>query len=203
MIVRKGQARRNGYDDGRESIHLSDTGGLSQFGVHLETLPPGGLTSERHWHTAEDEFLYVLEGQATVIDGDGAHLLGPGGAAAWRQGDPNAHHVANRSAAPLRYIIVGSRVAGDVCHYPDSGSRQVNGDTTWQVLTDAGLVSKSKDAQRRQCHLEAEVFDLMTTWIERYRRQAEARFDRLDAVLAQLNARDTARRPTTRRGAAS
>ena len=72
-----------------------------------------------------------------------------------------------------------------------------------RVLTDAGLVSKSKDAQRRQCHLEAEVFDLMTTWIERYRRQAEARFDRLDAVLAQLNARDTARRPTTRRGAAS
>lgn len=149
MIVRKGHARRNSYDDGRESIHLSDTGGLSQFGVHLETLPPGGLTSERHWHTAEDEFLYVLEGQATVIDGDGAHLLGPGGAAAWRQGDPNAHHVANRSAAPLRYIIVGSRVAGDVCHYPDSGSRQVNGDTTWQVLTDAGRVLRSGDLPPR------------------------------------------------------
>ena len=56
-----------------------------------------------------------------------------------------------------------------------------------KVLTDAGLVSQSKDAQRRPCHLEAEVFDLMTKWIERYRREAEARYQRLDAVLAQMN----------------
>src|SRR5215216_4321198 len=55
-----------------------------------------------------------------------------------------------------------------------------------KVLTDAGLVSQRKDAQRRPCHLEAEVFDLMTKWIERYRRQAQARYDRLDAVLAEL-----------------
>jgi DNA-binding transcriptional ArsR family regulator len=55
-----------------------------------------------------------------------------------------------------------------------------------RVLEDAGLVSRSRDAQRRPCHLEAEVFDLMTKWIERYRRQAEERFGRLDAVLAEL-----------------
>jgi DNA-binding transcriptional ArsR family regulator len=55
-----------------------------------------------------------------------------------------------------------------------------------RVLTDAGLVSQSKDAQRRPCHLEAKVFDLMTKWIERYRRQAEARYERLDAVLAEM-----------------
>src|SRR5213080_5598884 len=55
-----------------------------------------------------------------------------------------------------------------------------------KVLTDAGLVSQSKDAQRRPCHLEAEVFDLMTKWIERYRREAEERFERLDAVLARM-----------------
>lgn len=56
-----------------------------------------------------------------------------------------------------------------------------------KVLTDAGLVSQSRDAQRRPCHLEAEVFDLMTKWIERYRRQAQERYERLDAVLAQMN----------------
>ncbi len=55
-----------------------------------------------------------------------------------------------------------------------------------KVLADAGLVSRSRDAQRRPCHLEAAVFDLMTKWIERYRQQAEERYQRLDAVLAEM-----------------
>ena len=55
-----------------------------------------------------------------------------------------------------------------------------------KVLSDAGLVSQTKDAQRRPCHLEAEVFDLMTKWIERYRQQAQERYERLDAVLAEM-----------------
>ncbi len=59
-----------------------------------------------------------------------------------------------------------------------------------KVLEEAGLVSKARQAQRRPVHLEAEVFDLMTAWIERYRRQAEERYSRLDAVLADLNASD-------------
>lgn len=71
-----------------------------------------------------------------------------------------------------------------------------------KVLGAAGLVTRSKDAQRRPCHLEAEVFDLMTKWIERYRRQAEERFRRLDAVLAEMNEMDEQRNPRPR-GAAS
>ena len=59
-----------------------------------------------------------------------------------------------------------------------------------KVLTDAGLVSQSKDAQRRPCHLEADVFDLMTKWIARYRQQAQARYERLDAVLAEMRGND-------------
>lgn len=69
-----------------------------------------------------------------------------------------------------------------------------------KVLADAGLVSQRRDAQRRPCHLEAEVFDLMTTWIERYRQQAEERFRRLDAVLATM---DDDEHSTYQRGAAS
>ena len=69
-----------------------------------------------------------------------------------------------------------------------------------KVLEDAGLVSRRHDAQRRPRHLEAEVFDLMTAWIERYRRQAEERYRRLDAVLAAM---DDDRETTTRKGAAS
>jgi DNA-binding transcriptional ArsR family regulator len=72
-----------------------------------------------------------------------------------------------------------------------------------KVLEEAGLVSRSRDAQRRPCHLEAEVFDLMTKWIERYRRQAEERFRRLDAVLADLENLDTTPRPTERKETAS
>ena len=73
-----------------------------------------------------------------------------------------------------------------------------------KVLTDAGLVSQSRDAQRRPCHLEAEVFDLMTKWIDRYRQQAQERYERLDAVLAEMQGDE---QPTHRRkpqqGAAS
>lgn len=71
-----------------------------------------------------------------------------------------------------------------------------------KVLADAGLITQSKDAQRRPCHLEAEVFDLMTKWIDRYRRQAEERYDRLDAVLADMqNNRNNSR--TRKQGEAS
>jgi DNA-binding transcriptional ArsR family regulator len=72
-----------------------------------------------------------------------------------------------------------------------------------KVLTDAGLLSQSKDAQRRPCHLEAEVFDMMTRWIERYRRQAQERYERLDTVLAEMRSDE---QPTTHhreQGAAS
>ncbi len=72
-----------------------------------------------------------------------------------------------------------------------------------KVLSDAGLVSQRKDAQRRPCHLEAEVFDLMTTWIERYRRQAQERYERLDAVLADLAEGGPHEHPRPQQGAAS
>jgi DNA-binding transcriptional ArsR family regulator len=68
-----------------------------------------------------------------------------------------------------------------------------------KVLEEAGLVSRTRQAQRRPVHLEAEVFDLMTKWIERYRRQAEERYRRLDDVLAAMDADQT--RPDTERGA--
>ena len=72
-----------------------------------------------------------------------------------------------------------------------------------KVLTDAGLVSQSKDAQRRPCHLEAEVFDLMSKWIERYRQQAQERYERLDAVLAETRGDERPNRSRVQQGAAS
>ena len=72
-----------------------------------------------------------------------------------------------------------------------------------KVLEDAGLVSRSREAQRRPVHLEAEVFDLMTKWIERYRQRAEERFGRLDAVLAEMNERTDEKTETPMEGSAS
>jgi DNA-binding transcriptional ArsR family regulator len=72
-----------------------------------------------------------------------------------------------------------------------------------KVLEEARIVTRSRDAQRRPVHLEAEVFDLMTKWIERYRREAEQRYRRLDAVLAAMNEQDETRGTRPEKGTAS
>jgi DNA-binding transcriptional ArsR family regulator len=81
-------------------------------------------------------------------------------------------------------LAVGDATVGELADPYDVSIQAVSKHI--KVLGDAGLVSQSKEAQRRPCHLEAEVFDLMTKWIERYRQEAEARYDRLDAVLAEM-----------------
>ena len=99
-------------------------------------------------------------------------------------------------------LAVGDATVGELANPYDVSLQAVSKHI--RVLTDAGLVSQSKDAQRRPCHLEAEVFDLMTKWIERYRQQAQERYDRLDAVLAEMRSEE---RPTNHKhpqqGAAS
>ncbi len=82
----------------------------------------------------------------------------------------------------LARLAVGDATVGELANPYDVSVQAVSKHI--KVLADAGLVSQSKDAQRRPCHLEADVFDLMTKWIERYRQQAQERFERLDDVLA-------------------
>ena len=82
-------------------------------------------------------------------------------------------------------LAVGDSTVGELAAPYDVSLQAIS--KHLQVLEGAGLVTRSKDAQRRPVHLEAEVFDLMTKWIERYRRQAEERYRRLDAVLAELD----------------
>lgn len=156
MKVDPSQAPVSGTD-GQSSLGLSVAGGLTQFGAYVDTLQPGAWSSHRHWHDSEDEFLFVLDGTVTLRNDQGLQDLGPGDAVCWRHGDPNAHHLTNRGAAPCRYLIVGSRVAGDVCHYPDDGSRQVNGATTWQVVAADGTVLRGGD-------LPPELLNLPPVW---------------------------------------
>ncbi|HEX5354019.1 MAG TPA: cupin domain-containing protein [Rhodanobacteraceae bacterium] len=104
----------------RKRRRLGDAGGLTDFGVNLLELPPGAWSSQRHWHSAEDEFVWVLEGQVILIDGAGEHILHAGDCAAFPKGDPNGHHLVNRSDSPVRCLETGSRKPDeDDCNYPD------------------------------------------------------------------------------------
>src|SRR5215213_7221116 len=98
-------------------------------------------------------------------------------------------------------LAVGDATVGELADPYDVSVQAVSKHV--KVLTDAGLVSQTKDAQRRPCHLEAEVFDLMTKWIERYRQQAQERYERLDAVLADIRGEGRPANPHREQGAAS
>ena len=98
-------------------------------------------------------------------------------------------------------LAVGDATVGELADPYDVSIQAVSKHI--KVLASAGLVSQTKDAQRRPCHLEAEVFDLMTKWIERYRQQAQERYERLDALLAEMRDHRPSNRPNQQQGAAS
>jgi uncharacterized cupin superfamily protein len=99
---------------------VGDAAGLSDFGVNLTHLPPGAWSSQRHWHTAEDEFVFVISGELTLITDDGEEILRAGDCAGFPKNQPNAHHLVNRSGAMAVYLEIGTRAdAVDACHYPD------------------------------------------------------------------------------------
>ena len=98
---------------------LGDALGLTQFGVNLRRLGPGAWSAQRHWHTHEDEFVYVLEGEVTLVTDAGEQLLRPGMAAGFKAGVADGHHLVNRTARPAIYLEVGSRSLDDDVHYPD------------------------------------------------------------------------------------
>ena len=97
---------------------LGQVAGLTQFGVRLERLPPGSRSSHRHWHTTEDEFVYVLAGEVVLVE-DTETLLRSGDAAGWAAGSAVAHCLDNRSNGDVVLLIVGTRAAHGTVHYPD------------------------------------------------------------------------------------
>ena len=94
--------------------------GLTQFGVNLVTLQPGAWSSQRHWHTAEDEFVFMVAGEAVLIEDGGETPLRAGDAASFAHGVANGHHLVNRSATDAVFLAIGPDLpALDECHYPD------------------------------------------------------------------------------------
>lgn len=103
----------------RTRTRLGDAAGLTQFGVNLLHLPPGAWSSQRHWHTASDEFVYVLSGEVTLVSDAAEEILYAGDAAAFPAGDPNGHCLRNNSPRDATVLEIGSRVPGDVGCYND------------------------------------------------------------------------------------
>lgn len=97
---------------------LSDPGGLTQFGAFLEELPPGSRSGHRHWHEAEDEMIWMIAGEVVLVE-DGETILRAGDVAAWPAGRPVGRRLDNRSDAPARYLVIGTRAARDRIHYSD------------------------------------------------------------------------------------
>jgi uncharacterized cupin superfamily protein len=115
---------------GRTRRRLGDAGKLQAFGVNLMTLPPGKWSSLRHWHSHEDEFVYVLEGELTLVENDGETLLRAGECAVFPQGSGNGHHLRNHASTAAVYLEVGSRHPEDLT-----------------TCSDVDLMSSNRDGQ--------------------------------------------------------
>jgi uncharacterized cupin superfamily protein len=103
----------------REKRALGDALGLTKIGVNLTTLPPGKESSMRHWHTREDELVFVVEGEVVLVTDEGEQTLRAGMCAGFPAGAKNGHQVVNRSDRPARYLEISNRDAEDTAEYPD------------------------------------------------------------------------------------
>lgn len=105
--------------EGREKSALGNAGGLTQFGVNLTRLKPGAVSALRHWHEQEDEFVYILEGEVTLVENEGESILLAGDAAAFKAGIANGHRLVNKSGRDVLYLEIGTRAREERAHYPD------------------------------------------------------------------------------------
>ena len=104
---------------GRFRKRLGNEGGLTKFGVNVCRIEPGSGSSIRHWHHNEDEFVFMLSGEAVLIENEGETVLKPGDAAAFKAGVANGHCLVNRGTIDAVFLEVGTRADTDIAEYPD------------------------------------------------------------------------------------
>ncbi len=105
--------------EGRTKRVLGDLFGLTNFGVNIVHMVPGARSALRHAHTRQDEFIYVIEGEPTLVTDAGSTLLKPGMCAGFKAGTGDAHHLINRSPRDVVYLEIGDRSPGDEVSYPE------------------------------------------------------------------------------------
>jgi uncharacterized cupin superfamily protein len=123
---------------GRHKTALGNAVGLTQFGVNLTRLEPGAASALRHWHENEDEFVYVLEGEITLIEDDGETLLKPGDCAGFKASVANGHCLVNRSGRDVLYLEIGTRAPRENAHYPDHDLKFERDETSLRILHKSG-----------------------------------------------------------------
>lgn len=124
--------------DKRIKRALTEALGLTQFGVNLTTLEPGGTSALRHWHAKEDECIYLLEGELVLITDAGECVLKPGMAAGFPAGEANGHQLVNRSTQPATYLEIGTRSKDEDTTYPDVDLRAEKRDGRYRFLRKSG-----------------------------------------------------------------
>lgn len=119
---------------GRVKRALGDHFGVKNFGVNLTRLAPGSMSALRHAHTRQDEFVYALEGEATLVTDAGETTLRPGMCAGFRAGSGDGHHIVNRGTSDFVYLEIGDRTPGDGASYPDDDlALSMGEDGQWRV----------------------------------------------------------------------
>jgi uncharacterized cupin superfamily protein len=104
---------------GRSSLRLGQAGGLTQFGVNIVILQPGAVSSLRHWHRSEDEFVMILDGECVLVQDGGETVMHPGDCASFPAGDPDGHCFRNRTDREVRFLVVGTKAPSEVATYSD------------------------------------------------------------------------------------
>jgi uncharacterized cupin superfamily protein len=104
---------------GRSKKRLGDAAGVRNFGVNLVRLGPGSWSALRHWHVKQDEFIYVLEGEVTLVTNAGQQILKVGMAAGFPAGEADGHHLINHSNSVAIYLEIGDRTPEEEINYPD------------------------------------------------------------------------------------
>jgi uncharacterized cupin superfamily protein len=123
---------------GREKRALGDVFGLTRFGVNLTRLEPGSMSALRHAHAVQDEFVYILEGEPTLVTDAGETQLSAGTCAGFPAGDGDAHHLVNRSDRDVWYLEIGDRTPGDAVSYPDDDLAAALVDGRWRFTRKDG-----------------------------------------------------------------
>ena len=116
---------------GRIRKRLGNAAGLTNFGVNLVELKPGSWSSIRHWHSHQDEFIYIIDGEITLVTNAGEQVLKAGDMAAFPAGENNGHHLINNSPEIVTYLEIGDRMAGDTVTYPDCDLVAKHSDKGW------------------------------------------------------------------------
>ncbi|MEM8504042.1 MAG: cupin domain-containing protein [Cyanobacteria bacterium P01_D01_bin.1] len=111
--------------EGRSRQRIGNAAGLTNFGINLTKLAPGAQSALRHWHSAQDEFVYVVQGELWLVTDDGEQILNAGEMAGFAAGVANAHYLVNRSDCLATYLEIGDRTAPDRVNYPDHDLRYV------------------------------------------------------------------------------